>query len=341
MTTRGEYLMKFSVGTPTVRQWAILDTASDIVWTQCLECINCFKQTQRKFDPMKSLSYQPIGCEEPKCQQLRRGVINCSGANSNCKYRLEYSDNSLSYGELATETFKLENTSLPGMVYGCSNNNIGVFEKSTAGIVGIGYGPHSLINGLPDNIRGKFSYCLTDPSKRNVRSYISFGANVIMSSPGSISIPLGLGVSHPIYYITLKGVSIQNMRFPFIGVSNNMIDTGSTISYLQANLYYELEAELISNIQDTPVSPPDDVHVRLCYKNHKYLKMPTIIYHFSEDAQLALSMKNTGLEVDDLWCIGIMPTNDTIGVFGNLFQMNYMIGYDLQRRRVSFSPNYC
>ncbi|XP_047331091.1 aspartic proteinase CDR1-like [Impatiens glandulifera] len=355
MGIRGDYLMEISIGTPPVMQWAILDIASDIVWTQCLKCVKCFKQTQPKFNPIKSSSYQPIRCGAKTCKQLGND-INCIGSSSNCKYRLEYRDDSYSFGELATETFKLGNTYLPGMVYVCSNYNVGLFEKTNAGIVGLGNGPHSLISRLNPSIGGKFSYCLTDPSKGNARSKINFGnnANVSSSSRGSISTPLVLMETPDFYYITLEAISIKNMRFPFTGVTkilslkgnkfsahkgNVMIDTGTTLTYLHDDMYYELEKELISSIQDRSI--PSQSNLKLCYKNRKNFQFPTIIFHFSKGANLALQMKNTIIQDRGQSCLAILPTNDTLAILGNILQMDHMIGFDLMRRKVSFRLNYC
>ncbi|KAF5951252.1 hypothetical protein HYC85_009196 [Camellia sinensis] len=40
----GSYLMKITVGTPPFNILAIADTGSDLTWTQCLPCRNCYKQ---------------------------------------------------------------------------------------------------------------------------------------------------------------------------------------------------------------------------------------------------------------------------------------------------------
>ncbi|XP_047331090.1 aspartic proteinase CDR1-like [Impatiens glandulifera] len=118
-----------------------------------------------------------------------------------------------------SETFKLGNTYLPEMVYGCSNNNDGLFKKTNAGVVGLGNGPNSLISRLHRSIPRKFSYCLTDASKGNAKSKIDIGANAIVSSRNSISTPLVLMKPPDFYYITLKAISIQNMRLPITGVT--------------------------------------------------------------------------------------------------------------------------
>ncbi|XP_047331074.1 aspartic proteinase CDR1-like [Impatiens glandulifera] len=346
MASKGEFLMEFSIGTPPVKQWAIFAIGSNVVWTQCRKCINwfnCFKQTKSIFNLKKSSSYRPILCESLTCEQLGP-KINCRGAKTKCKYHLEYEDNTISFGELATETFKLGNTSLPGMVFGCSNNNVGVFQKTSVGIVGLGNGPHSLVSQLQhrNGMGGRFSYCLTDKKER---SKVSFGANAILSSEGSISTPLILSVPGDYYFVSLEAISVNNRGFPFmIGYrkkGNIMIDSGSTLSFLPKDMYQQLENILKNEIQDTPIPLPTSPHLQLCYKYRDNFEFPTIMFHFSGGADLALQMRNTIFTYGDHMCLAIAPTSDPLALFGNKLQSETMIGFDIDNGRVSFTPNYC
>nr|CAD1829334.1 unnamed protein product [Ananas comosus var. bracteatus] len=40
----GEYLLELAIGTPSIPFMAIVDTGSDLIWTQCEPCISCFAQ---------------------------------------------------------------------------------------------------------------------------------------------------------------------------------------------------------------------------------------------------------------------------------------------------------
>ncbi|CAH2060273.1 unnamed protein product [Thlaspi arvense] len=51
------YVMKLQIGTPPVEIEAVIYTGSDVIWTQCLPCINCFNQQSPIFDPSKSSTY--------------------------------------------------------------------------------------------------------------------------------------------------------------------------------------------------------------------------------------------------------------------------------------------
>ncbi|KAL4317858.1 hypothetical protein GQ457_18G013970 [Hibiscus cannabinus] len=56
----GEYLLNISLSTPGFDVVAIADTGSDLIWTQCKSCSQCFKQDAPLFDPSKSSTYRKI-----------------------------------------------------------------------------------------------------------------------------------------------------------------------------------------------------------------------------------------------------------------------------------------
>lgn len=63
----GEYLMKVSIGTPPVEVLGIADAGSDLTWTQCKPCKQCYKQNSSLFDPEQSSTYSTVGCKSGAC----------------------------------------------------------------------------------------------------------------------------------------------------------------------------------------------------------------------------------------------------------------------------------
>jgi hypothetical protein len=64
----GEYLTQIGLGTPKETLTLILDTGSDLVWTQCLACKSCYSQIDPIFNPAKSSTYEPVKCGRNMCQ---------------------------------------------------------------------------------------------------------------------------------------------------------------------------------------------------------------------------------------------------------------------------------
>ena len=91
---QGQHLMKASIGTPPVDIYGTADTGSNLVWTQCVPCDDCFNQTYPKFDPQKSCTYSEISCHSKKCQEWNQ--VHCSPQNS-CNYVSGYARSSKMY----------------------------------------------------------------------------------------------------------------------------------------------------------------------------------------------------------------------------------------------------
>lgn len=131
----GEYLMDLSIGSPAVSFSAILDTGSDLIWTQCKPCQVCFDQATPIFDPKESSSYSKIPCSSALCKALPQQECN---ANNACEYIYSYGDTSSSQGVLATETFTFGDVSVPNIGFGCGSDNEGDGFSQGAGLVGLG-----------------------------------------------------------------------------------------------------------------------------------------------------------------------------------------------------------
>ncbi|KAJ8538437.1 hypothetical protein K7X08_027658 [Anisodus acutangulus] len=354
----GEYLMKISIGTPPIEILAIADTGSDLTWTQCKPCINCFHQSAPLFDSNKSSTYKTLGCNTEECTSL--GTSSCVGGNI-CEYQMSYGDQSHTIGDLAFEKFTFPSTSgnnvdIPNVVFGCGHDNGGTFNSYTSGIIGLGGGKVSIINQLDNEINGKFSYCLIplESSISNASSHINFGNSAIMSDPNVVSTPLIKKESSTFYYLNLEGVSVENKTLIFKsskissasavgdgdGKGNIIIDSGTTLTLLPNDFYTKLESMLVDSIKATKKDDPSGTF-GLCYESENgIIDAPKIVAHFT-NADFELLPSSTFAQVEEgLVCLTIVPAED-IAIFGNLAQGNFLIGYDLVANKVSFLPTDC
>ncbi|XP_055821480.1 aspartic proteinase CDR1-like [Solanum dulcamara] len=353
----GEFLMKISIGTPPIDTFVIADTGSDLTWTQCEPCVNCFKQLTPIFNPKNSSSYKTIGCNNKICQ-----IGLCK--NNKCTYEVSYGDLSHTMGDLSIETFRFastsgKNVSIPNIVFGCGHDNSGTFTNVTSGIIGLGGGNLSFVKQMNQEIKGKFSYCLKplelSPINSNATSHINFGHNAIVSGPDVISTPLIKKESAIFYYLNLKGISIGNMTSEFksspisppVGggdgddQGNIIIDSGTTLTYVPDGFYLNLESMLMRSINATRKDHPYE-NLGLCYESNENgtIDVPKIVAHFT-NADLVLSTSNIFTQVKKgIVCLTIVPGNQ-VSILGNLAQANFLIGYDLKANKVSFKPTDC
>ncbi|KAK9911431.1 hypothetical protein M0R45_035340 [Rubus argutus] len=357
INNRGEYLMELSIGTPPVPIKAIADTGSDLIWTQCKPCVDCYTQTDPLFDPSKSSTYRTIPCPSNQCNNLKGSCSSSegSGSDSACQYEVSYGDRSHTMGDYAADTVTLasttgRNVSFPKTLIGCGHDNAGTFDKKGSGIVGLGGGDESLISQLGTSIDGKFSYCLIPfASNGDQTSKLSFGDNAVVSGSGVLSTPIVVDQSQKtFFFLTLEAISVDDTKIPFssssseTGEGNIIIDSGTTLTILDQSFYSELEDAVDKVVGRERVSDPQ-VPISLCYKvseSEKEFKTPSITVHFS-GADVKLEPKNTFVRMsEETLCFAFAPSA-SLSIYGNLAQSGFLVGYDLKRKTVSFKPTDC
>ncbi|PIA33674.1 hypothetical protein AQUCO_04000024v1 [Aquilegia coerulea] len=356
---QGEYLMNISVGTPPVEFLGIIDSGSNIIWTQCEPCEYCFNQTIPIFNPDESSTYKDLSCSSNPCDSL--DGTSCLGGK--CMYHSRYADGSGTRGNLATETLTMQSSSsskgsvkLPKIVFGCGHRNNGSFNGIGSGLVGFGGGPGSFVTQLSSKIDSKFSHCLVPWNLNTSSSKMHFGQEAIVSGEGSVSTPMVDMPKKSFYYLTLETISIGDKKLAYKDLvsrpradyekGNIIIDSGTTMTILTSEFYEELVPAVRNAIDLESVEVPELGNM-LCYQVAELddLKAPLITFQFT-GADVVLKPLNTFVQLNDnLFCLAMVP-DDTINtehvaIFGNVAQMNFLVGYDLEARTVSFKPTDC
>ncbi|KAG7990604.1 hypothetical protein I3843_02G033300 [Carya illinoinensis] len=352
ISDKGEYLMKYSVGTPPVAVLGIADTGSDLIWLQCKPCTDCYEQAFPLFDPGKSNTFKTIACNSRECDSL--GEMGHCSSSSTCLYSMSYGDQSFTNGDLAFDTLTLGSSSssasgsqpasFSNIVIGCGHNNGGTFSVDGSGIIGLGGGMVSLVSQLGSSADGKFSYCLV-PLGSTRSSRMSFGSDAIVSGPEVVSTPLVTKNPDNFYVLTLEAMSVGNKRLelgnssPFIE-GNIIIDSGTTLTLLPVDFYKEFESAVAEEIDAERTPDPEDV-LSLCYKSASdNIGAPIITAHF-RGADVQLNQLNTFVRLgEELLCLAFRP-DERLSIFGNLAQMSFLVGYDLKENTVSFMPADC
>lgn len=355
-TANGEYVMKFSIGTPPLLDiYGIVDTGSDLMWVQCLPCVQCYKQVKPIYNPASSSSYKELSCQSEQCHLL--DTVSCSSQQL-CNYTYGYADSSLTKGVLATEriTFGNSNNFFDNVVFGCGHNNTGVFNENEMGLVGLGRTRLSLASQILSQLgANKFSYCLvpfhTDPS---ITSKMFFGNGSEVSGGGVVSTSLVSKEDKTYYFVTLEGISVGNLSnssklIPYynssgaISKGNMFIDTGAPPTLLPKDFYNRLEEQVRNAIKLTPYQDPR-LGSQLCYKTPSMAGIaPILTAHFDGGAKVPLIHTSTFIPppVEGVFCFAMQPIDGDVGIFGNFAQSDLFIGYDFDSQMVSFKPTDC
>ena len=352
----GEFLMKLAIGTPAAEFSAIMDTGSDLIWTQCLPCSSCFAQETPVFDPEKSSSFAKLPCSSGLCEALP--TSSCRGGG--CEYFYAYGDYSSTEGVLATETltFGGDGVAVKGVGFGCGGDNEGDGFSQGAGLVGLGRGPLSLVSQLNER---RFSYCLTsmdDNSDDTKTSSLLMGSLArVSSNDTSLShiktTPLVKNPSQPsFYYLALEGISVGDTRLPIgkdtfaireDGSGGLIIDSGTTITYLERKAFDVVEKEFVSQIA-LPVDSSGSQGLDLCFglpKGTTSVEVPKLVFHF-KGADLELPPENYILSDSDLGLLCLaMGSSSGMSIFGNIQQQNMLVVHDLEKETLSFVPTQC
>lgn len=336
----GDYLMKIYIGTPPVERLAVADTGSDLIWVQCSPCQNCFPQDTPYYDPNKSSTFMGLSCDSQSCSLLPH---RC-GESKKCEYFYTYGDKSYTIGDLGTDSinFGEKDVTFPKSIFGCGHRNDVTFKRSrkATGLVGLGAGPLSLVSQLGDSIGHKFSYCLV-PSFLNSTSKMKFGDQAIIKDNGVVSTPLIIKSSNPSYYfLNLEGITIGQKTVETGRIDGNIIiDSGTTLTYLEQNFYNDLVASLKGVIGVEEVKDPQSPYT-FCFTFEDITKFPNFVFHFTR-ADVTLKPQNLVVKVgNNSYCLFVVP-NKGISIFGNRAQFNFLVGYDLKGKTVSFSPTDC
>ncbi|CAN8302655.1 unnamed protein product [Cochlearia groenlandica] len=324
------YLMKLQIGTPPFEIEAVIDTGSNVVWSQCLPCISCYDQLNPIFDPSKSSTFK-----ENKCH-----------GGEPCPYEIVYADQTYSVGIYGTDTITMQSSSgqpfvLPEATIGCGHNNSG-FRPTVSGIIGLDWGSSSLINQMGDRFLGIFSYCFSGKGT----SKMNFGGNAIVSGDGTMSTNMFRKGKSDFYYLNLDAVSVGENRVdtlgtPFYSVDGNIfIDSGTTFTYFPESYCNKVKDAITSVVKAERSNFAEDM---LCYNADSIDVFPRIAMHFAGGVDLVLENYNIYIDVEEgVYCVTIMcsgPGGEA--VFGNRAQNNFLVGYDTSSELVSFKPTNC
>ncbi|CAK9166652.1 unnamed protein product [Ilex paraguariensis] len=342
----GEFLMQLSIGTPPESFSAIMDTGSDLIWTQCKPCTQCFDQPTPVFDPKKSSSFSSLSCSSELCAALP--VSTC---NNGCEYLYMYGDYSSTQGLLATETFTFGKVSIPKVGFGCGKDNEGSGFTQGAGLVGLGRGPLSLVSQLEEP---KFSYCLTSIDDTKT-STLLMGSLASVSSTGN-SIKTTTLIKNPsqpsFYYLPLEGITVGDTILPIKkstfalnedGSGGMIIDSGTTITYLEESAFNLVKKEFTSQI-NLPVDNSGSTGLDLCFtlpSDASNIEVPKLVFQF-DGADLVLPGENYMIADSSLGVLCLaMGSSSGMSVFGNVQQQNILVLHDLEKETISFIPTQC
>jgi hypothetical protein len=353
-----EYLMSVNVGTPATRLLAIADTDSDLVWIKCTNGTTMGPPQSLQFDPSSSSTFGRVGYASGACHTL--SDTSCD-ASLNCKYLFSYEDGSSASGLLSTETFTFDDhpggcigchdipqLRVPNVNFGCSMATTGSFLGD--GLVGLGDRKVSLINQLgADNSLGRrFSYCLVTYSV-NASSVLNFSDRAMVTEPGVATTPLIPSEVDAYLTVSLESVRIGNTSTVMLPHRSSLIvDSGTTLAILGKVLLDQVVEELTQSMK-LPRAQSPDKQLPLCYDVAGVSEalekiVPDVKLGLGGGGVVTLKAENTFVKVEDgKICMALAVVSEEFpdAILGNVEQQNMHLGFDLDKRTITFAAADC
>ncbi|KAG8077080.1 hypothetical protein GUJ93_ZPchr0006g43309 [Zizania palustris] len=347
-----EYLVHMSIGTPPRSVALTLDTGSDLVWTQCAPCDDCFDQGLPLWDPTGSATYAALPCDAPLCHELP----STSCGSGSCVYVYHYGDKSLTVGQLAVDRFTFGSSSnnadghsTRSLTFGCGHFNKGIFQANETGIAGFGRGHWSLPSML--NV-ASFSYCFTSMFESK-SSLVTLGAPAkLYSHAHSGNVRTTRLIKNPsqpsLYFLSLRGITVGTTRIPVAEslFRSTIIDSGASITTLPEDVYEAVKAEFVAQV-GLPASGVDGSALDLCFAlppaaSWRRPAVPALTLHL-DGADWELPRANYVFEDYGarVMCVVLDAAAGDQTVIGNYQQQNTHVMYDLEKDVLSFAPAHC
>ncbi|PUZ72322.1 hypothetical protein GQ55_2G384700 [Panicum hallii var. hallii] len=350
------YLVDLAIGTPPLALTAVLDTGSDLIWTQCdAPCRRCFPQPAPLYAPARSATYANLSCGSKLCEALPSPRSSrCSAPEPGCAYYYSYGDGSSTDGVLATDAFTFSAAAtVHGLAFGCGTDNLGGTDNSS-GLVGMGRGPLSLVSQLGVT---RFSYCFTPFNDTTTSSPLFLGSSARLS-PAAKSTPFLLNPAGPrrssYYYLSLEGITIGDTLLPIdpavfqltaSGRGGIIIDSGTTFTALEERAFVVLARAVAARVA-RPLASGAHLGLSLCFaapegRAPDAVGVPRLVLHF-DGADMELPRASVVVEdkVAGVACLGVVSARG-MSVLGSMQQQNMHFLYDIERDLLSFEPAKC
>ncbi|KDO42754.1 hypothetical protein CISIN_1g046014mg, partial [Citrus sinensis] len=181
----------------------------------------------------------------------------------------------------------------------------------------------SLVSQMGPSLGGKFSYCMVPLSLLEAAksTKINFGTNGVVSCSGVISTPLVARNSKTFYFLTLEAISVGNQRIEVLDSSSSGTKEGNAI--------IDSVSVVSSLINAAAIKDPNGL-LDLCYNFSSDFNIPEITVH------LLVHMVSK-----ELVCLIFKGFDQGLAIYGKLMQMNFLVGYDTEKRTVSFKQTDC
>lgn len=335
----GNYVIKLGIGTPPKPNSMVFDTGSSLSWVQCEPCrVSCHAQVGPVFDPKASATYKTVSCDNVDCSSLQSATLNpteCTRSNI-CVYQVSYGDGSYSLGYLSRDTLTVGPAqTLPGFLYGCGQDNEGLFGRS-AGLVGFARNRFSMLAQLSSKYGYVFSYCLPTSTSTGT---LSIGRAAYNPSLYTFTRMYTYKRDPALYSLRLASITVDGKALT--ASADVIIDSGTVITRLPRAAYTALRAAVVRAMSRYTRARPYSILDTCFMGSAAGLSVPEVRLDFAGGPGMKLAARNLLYDVTDgVTCLAFAAT-DGAPIIGNHQQLTFGIVYDVTNSRIGFAAGRC
>uniref|UniRef100_A0A2N9G1S8 Peptidase A1 domain-containing protein n=1 Tax=Fagus sylvatica TaxID=28930 RepID=A0A2N9G1S8_FAGSY len=316
----GLYFAKIGIGSPPKDYYVQVDTGSDILWVNSVECTKCPKKNSlgvelTLYNRKRSSTSSLVTCDQPFCTSTYDGLFPGCKPDLLCQYSIVYGDGSTTAGYFVKDNVKLNQVTgnlqtAPtngSVIFGCGAKQSGKFALD--GIFGFGQANSSMISqlALAGKVKKMFAHCLD-----NVNGGGIFAIGEVVQ-PKVNSTKLVPNQAH--YNVVLKDIEVGGdvISIPSDTFDNGIrkgtiIDSGTTLAYLPEVVYEALVPKILSQQAKLELYTVKDEFTCFQYSGIVDDGFPIVKFYFVGNLSLTvyphdylfpLSVKN-----DNVWCLG-------------------------------------
>ncbi|KAK3021909.1 hypothetical protein RJ639_047626, partial [Escallonia herrerae] len=257
------YYAKIGIGTPSKDYYVQVDTGSDIMWVNCIQCRECPKRGYHGleltlYDPKESLTGKLVSCEHEFCLEVNDGSVSGCKANVSCLYTEVYGDGSYSIGYFINDVVQYDRVSGDlqtklangSVIFGCGarqSGDLGYSEDALDGILGFGKSNSSIVSQLASTgkVKKMFAHCLDGANGGGIFAIGHVVQPRVNTTP--------LVANQPHYSVNMTAVEVGrdflNLTTDVFGVGDKkgtILDSGTTLAYLPEVIYEALLKQILS-----------------------------------------------------------------------------------------------
>ncbi|KAK4282987.1 hypothetical protein QN277_014291 [Acacia crassicarpa] len=361
----GLYYTKLGLGSPPKDYYVQVDTGSDILWVNCVDCVRCPRKSDlgielTLYDPKGSKTSDLVSCAEDFCSDTYDGPIAGCKPDVACPYSVTYGDGSSTTGYFVKDylTFNQVNGNLHSspanstVIFGCGakqSGALGSTNEALDGILGFGQSNSSVLSQLAalGKVKKIFSHCLDNTHGGGI-----FALGEVVE-PKVNTTPLVSGQTH--YNVNLKDIEVDRevLQLPTdIFDSGNgrgtVIDSGTTLAYLPDTVYDQLMTKVMAQQPGLKLHLVEDQFTCFQYTGNVDDGFPIVKFHFEGSVSLTVYPHDYLFQIhDNVWCVGwqrsVAQTKDgkDMTLLGDLVLSNRLVVYDLENMAIGWTEFNC